>query len=404
MSLEFVKALLNFDFYDKYKSLISEDLVPKEFKSLYNTILKSHNTSKTNLSTKELLALHKAYNPTLSNSQIGFVLALVANLDSCKDFSLEVQEDILFNKVASKAANELAMAAIDIGENKGEYSLEQLQMSLDKLRKLKTRTKQDQSTEINVKELFNKPSDLKWSFNLPDLQTALGGIGPGYFGVIAARPDAAKTAFHISCTSAPGGWIHQGANVHVIGNEEAIDRLKIREISSLTGETSEYLKAHIEEAEKAFEPFKDKLHLKEGFGMSIAEIEAYLTDKKCDILIIDQLDKVYVGGKFGTHEEKLRVIYVLAREIAKKYNCAVIGICQASFAAHNKLYYGFECLEGSKTGKAAECDWCITIGMEVQQGQGDNGYRVANIPKNKITGRKTPVNFMLQPEISRIHP
>lgn len=403
MSIEFFKALLSFDFYNKYKSLITEELIPKEFQSLYKTILKSHELSKTSLTTRELLELHKSYNPTLSNSQIGFLLGLITNLDQCKDFSLEVQENILFNKVASRISDELAMAAIDIGENKGNYSLEQAQILIDKLKKIKSRKDDTQSTSINVRDLFTKASDLQWKFNLPDLQTAITGIGPGYFGIIGARPDTGKTGFYISLTAAPGGWLEQGADVHVIGNEEAIDRIKSRMLSSLTGETTEYLREHIEEAETAFEPFKDKLHLKEGFGMSIAEIESYLTDKKCDILIIDQLDKVYVGGKYGTNEEKLRVIYVLAREIAKKYKCAVIGICQASFAAHNRLYYGFECLEGSKTGKAAECDWCITIGMEAGQGAGDNGYRVANIPKNKITGRKTPVNFILQPEISRIH-
>jgi len=220
---------------------------------------------------------------------------------------------------------------------------------------------------------------------------------------MAGRPDSGKTATYISLVAAPNGFMAQGAKVHILGNEEGINRIEKRILSSYTGWNKEYIESHIDEVESISEYLKDKVFPVEAFGMSIGDIEAYLTDKEVDILIIDQLDKVHVGGKYNNNEEKLRVIYVNAREIAKRYKCAVIGICQASFAAHNKLYYGFECLEGSKTGKGAECDWCITIGMETNNGQGDTGFRVANVPKNKINGKKSPVTFVLESDISRIH-
>lgn len=204
----------------------------------------------------------------------------------------------------------------------------------------------------------------------------------------------------ISC--APGGFLSQGAKVHVIGNEESVERLKFRALSALTGHTTLEIEAKSEELQNEYKVLLNNLYIVDGFGMTTELLDNYCNNNEVDILIIDQLDKLGTKGNYGTSEERLRIVYTKAREIAKRHSCGVIGICQAGAGAHNKLYYGFEHLDGSKTGKAAECDWCITIGMEIKAAQEDNYFRVANIPKNKITGKKAPVNFILNPEISRL--
>jgi hypothetical protein len=212
-----------------------------------------------------------------------------------------------------------------------------------------------------------------------------------------------KTAFYISLTAAPGGWLEQGAKVHIIGNEESTERLKARIASSITGLPEAELLEKYEESQPIVDKLTDNLFIVDGTGMTMSALEQYCSTHEIDILVIDQLDKLSVSGKYSTNEERLKATYIKARELAKKYNCGVIGICQAGFAAHNKMYYGFECLDGSKTGKAAECDWCITIGMEVNKRDKSDGYtRIANIPKNKLTGKKEPITFFLEPEISRI--
>lgn len=405
MSIELIKALLQFKYYEKHKTVLSPDFIDKTYHDLYETILKSHKDNKTDLTVDELKALHESYNPTMSMSKKNALNVLYDNLRTVTLYDERVQDTLIINKVAENLSNEIAMTALSLSEGKSDKTTYDLQLLLDKLKKLKDKPIDEEDTSlIDVEDIFSETNELKWKFNLPDLQERLSGIGPGYFGIVAARPDVGKTGFYIALTASTDGWLAQGAKVCIIGNEEAPRRIKQRIISSFTGWTKTEIIQRKEEVGELWNRLKDNVRVVDGFGMTMATLDNYVTMHPMDILIIDQLDKIGINGRYGTNEERLRAVYIQAREIAKKNACAVIGICQAGFAAHGKLYYGFECLEGSKTGKAAECDWCITLGMDIDPKVGDTGYRMANIPKNKITGKKTAVGFVLEPDISRIHP
>lgn len=405
MSVEFLKALLDFSFYDKHKASISDDFVPREYSDLYNTILRSHIDNKVSLSPDELKALHSSYNPVMSVSKQEALEPLYTRLKDIPEFSQPVLDSIISNKLSQRIADEIASTAIDIASGKSD-SIDSLQTLLDKLRKvnIKDVSNVKDLRKIDIVTLVTtKSHSLQWHFNLHDLQDRISGIGAGYFGIVAARPDAGKTSFYMALACAPNGFIHQGAKVHIIGNEEGRDRLKLRALSALIGIPDKEIEARAAEYQAEYASVLENLFIEDGFGYTVEMLDNYCHNNDVDILIIDQLDKLGVQGKYGTSEEKLRSIYTKTREIAKRHLCGVIGICQAGFTAHNKLHYGFECLEGSKTGKGAECDWCITIGMESQAGKSDNYYRAANIPKNKVTGKKAPVFFVLNPEIARIH-
>ena len=101
--------------------------------------------------------------------------------------------------------------------------------------------------------------------------------------------------------------------------------------------------------------------------------------------MIDQLDKINVSGTFARTDEKLRAIYTSAREIAKRRECVVIAISQASADAHNRDHISFDMMENSKTGKAAEADLIIGIGNR-SSNDPTNNMRILNVSKNKITG------------------
>lgn len=405
MSIEFLKTLLNYNFYDKHKSLLTEDLLPKDLKGLYTTIINSHKDNKASLTSPELRQLHLTLNPALPQSAIKALDLLLVKLEEAPVFDEKVQETILHNMVTSATATELASLAIDISDNKATKPLEYLQTLVNRLSSLKNKTEEQESTKIDLNKIINlKTISLKWKFNLTDIQSRLTGIGPGYFGIIAARPDAGKTSFYMALTAGLNGFLDQGAKCLVIGNEESTDRLKTRALSAASGLADTNFEEHKTKLNQRLDHFRDRFDIADGFGMTMGQLDTYLTNHPCDILIIDQLDKMGVNGSFGNDVERLKKIYIAARDLAKKHKCAVIGVCQAGVGAHNRLFYGFEHLDGSKTGKAAECDWCITIGMEIKQGEGDNGYRMANFPKNKITGNKQPVPFVLDTDICQIHP
>jgi replicative DNA helicase len=116
--------------------------------------------------------------------------------------------------------------------------------------------------------------------------------------------------------------------------------------------------------------------------------------------VIDQLDKINVSGTYARTDEKLRAIYTGAREIAKRRNCVVIAISQASAEAHDRDHISFNMMENSKTGKAAEADLIIGIGNRTSNDP-TNNLRILNVSKNKITGWHGDPSVTIDRYISR---
>jgi replicative DNA helicase len=133
---------------------------------------------------------------------------------------------------------------------------------------------------------------------------------------------------------------------------------------------------------------------------SMDDIDSHCEKHKPDIIVIDQLDKVNMKGTYARTDEKLRAIYTSAREIAKRRECVVIAISQASADAHNRDHISFDMMENSKTGKAAEADLIIGIGNRASNDPTNNS-RVLNISKNKITGWHGDPSCLLDKYISR---
>jgi replicative DNA helicase len=145
---------------------------------------------------------------------------------------------------------------------------------------------------------------------------------------------------------------------------------------------------------------RDNIKLFDVVDWTLDDIDAHCEKHKPDVVIIDQLDKVNLDGKFSRSDEKLRAIYTGARELAKRRNCAVIAISQASADAHNRNSISFDMMENSKTGKAAEADLIIGIGRN--QGLDEaNTNRTLCISKNKITGYHGEPSCVIRRDISR---
>jgi replicative DNA helicase len=105
-------------------------------------------------------------------------------------------------------------------------------------------------------------------------------------------------------------------------------------------------------------------------------------------------------GNFTRTDEKLRAVYTGAREIAKRHECCVIAISQASADAHGKTRISFDMMENSKTGKAAEADLIIGIGKHGTLDSLDT-TRVMCISKNKISGYHGEITCNIEPQLSR---
>ena len=239
----------------------------------------------------------------------------------------------------------------------------------------------------------------KWKFNLPTLQERVTGIGDGNLSIIFARPETGKTAFWINLVGGIEGFASQGAKVHALINEEPAVRTQMRLINAWTGFDREEIQENMEESQKKWAEIGQNIKLFDTVDWTIDDIDSHLATHKPDILVIDQLDKVNVGGNFARNDEKLRAIYTSARELAKRRNCSVIAVSQASADAHNKLEISFDMMENSKTGKAAEADLILGIGKRNDLGEASE--RSICVSKNKITGWHGTIHCNIDDRLSR---
>ena len=118
-------------------------------------------------------------------------------------------------------------------------------------------------------------------------------------------------------------------------------------------------------------------------GTSVKEIINFTTLNKPDIVFIDQMDKVKIDGTYTRGDERLKEIYVMGRELAKRHNCLVWAVSQASYEAHEREVIDYSMLDNSRTGKAGEADLIIGIGRELGL---ENNTRFLTVSKNKING------------------
>ena len=130
---------------------------------------------------------------------------------------------------------------------------------------------------------------------------------------------------------------------------------------------------------------KPYLRIMDAVGTSIEEINDFAQLNKPDIMFCDQLDKFKVRGEFGRGDERLKEIYVTAREVAKRNNLLMWAISQASYDGHDRAFIDYAMLDNSKTGKAGEADVIIGLG-KTGSSEVENNVRHICISKNTING------------------
>lgn len=407
MSLQLLKHCLSYEFFEQHKDTITDALFPSDIKKVYHVVEEYFKNADTDLTAKDAQNLFFAKYPAMTSSDKKNMRIFFTNLDSESTDNKQATEELL--KTVKNQYYQKAAATELLDQHDGKSTdWDAVQQIIDDARK---------EFEVAEEEFENLTDDLvsllefgaeeqKWKFPIENLNEKLGGIGPGVFGLISARPNAGKTAMCISCVFHPEGWAAQGAKVALFCNEEAAFRTKKRGITCFTGVKPEEWVERKDEVTEAWNEVSGSLSVFDVVGMTLGNLEKWIDENRPDIVVVDQLDKVNVPGSANRRkDEEIRQLYTATRELAKKYDCAIVGVGQASADAEGKIYFGFDMLEHSKTGKAAECDFIITIGKATIESMGgeDTGYRMANICKNKITGNECSVPFMLNGELSRIY-
>jgi len=398
MEKELIKLLLNKNFYDKNKSKLSKEFFTNGTGALYETIQSAHQDSDQDLSIGEVSTLHlEVYNPALSKAARDNFDVLINEIKDIELPNEKIAQNIIRSLFKRGIAQHVAQIATDI-YNGSDIDFSEIKKHLDV-------TFEDvneyEYVTGNIENLIGQLKDnTKWKFNLEPLRDKVNGVGDGNLVIIFARPEAGKTAFWVNLVSGIDGFASQGAKVCALINEEPAVRTQMRLINAYTGMTFDEIRVNTKEANKKWAEVRQNIKILDTVDWSLDDVDEFVQKEKPDILVVDQLDKVNVKGSFARTDEKLRAIYTGAREIAKRNNCCVIAVSQASADGHGKFDLTFDMMEGSKTGKAAEADVIIGVGHRDKLDT-DERIRSLAISKNKITGWHGQLVCTIIPELSR---
>jgi replicative DNA helicase len=397
---QMIRLMLNKKFYTQYKGILSPTVFAGDISSLYDTIQKAHEKYEQDIKVDELYSLHTAiFNPALTRAAKEKFSELVEDIKEVQEPNKEIAKDIMRILSDRDLAQRIAVESTEIFNGK-EANFNEITTMIEKHKHGIDEEKVPAVTG-DVSEVLEALSvTTKWKFNIPILKEKVGGIGGGNLMIAFARPETGKTAFWVSLCAGPDGFAEQGAKIHAFINEEPAIRTQMRAISCYTGMTREEIVDDIQTAQSYWSDIKNNISMFDTVDWSMEDIDSHCEKHKPDIIVIDQLDKISVSGTYARTDEKLRQIYTSTREIAKRRNCAVIAISQASADAHNRNSISFDQMENSKTGKAAEADLIIGIGKNTGADPSDKS-RTLCISKNKINGYHGEPVCTIRREISR---
>ena len=397
---QMIRLMLNKKFYTQYKGTLSPTVFAGDISSLYDTIQKAHEKYEEDIKVDELYSLHTAiFNPALTRAAKEKFSELVEDIKEVQEPSKEIAKDIMRILSDRDLAQRIAVEATEIFNGK-DANFTEITGMIEKHKQNISEEKTPAVTSDVEQVLDLLDVTTKWKFNIPVLKENVGGIGGGNLMIAFARPETGKTAFWVSLCTGPNGFAEQGAKIHAFINEEPAIRTQMRAISCYTGMTREEIIQDKDIAQNAWSEIKDNIFMFDTVDWSMEDIDAHCEKHKPDIIVIDQLDKINVSGTYARTDEKLRQIYTSVREIAKRRDCAVIAISQASADAHNRNSISFDQMENSKTGKAAEADLIIGIGRNANTDL-ENKVRTLCVSKNKINGYHGEPNCTIRREISR---
>jgi len=360
-------------------------MFPSELGDLYDTIVDGHDKYDRNLTVGEVRELYRVNNPTATRAKRELLAEILDDISAYAPMGEDVAQDVLTKLWQQEVGRRIA----DMGLAMMEGTPEKIHEIKELIEKSENGFVPDDDIEpitTSVEELLEYAANENcWEFNIPTLAKAVRGGKGGEFMIGFARPEIGKTAFYVSLAMAPNGFCAQGANVHIITNEEPAKRTMLRAVMAYTGYSKEQIYMNRSHASEKFTEIAPNITMLDNVDASIEWLNKYCANKKPDILIIDQLDKLNVSGTFARTDEKLREIYLKFREICRRHDVFGIGISQASADAENKTNVTYAMMENSKTGKAAEADLIIGIGKSDITDNNDS-RRYLTISKNKLTG------------------
>jgi len=387
MELALIRTLMDKEFYENNKGIRTPDnLFSKDLRGIKRTLDYAMETYERSITPAELEGLFFTHN-VLTTANKDSYRELFKRINRAEPMSPDIAQEVMGNMFQKLVGEEIA--------NLGVKYVNGVENTLEPVRKIIEDYQDDFMPnlkidwgDISIDTLLEKADiQAKWKFNISSLQRRIEGVSGGHLVLVGARPNTGKTSFHASIIASEDGFARQGAKCIVLCNEESYDRVGARYLSAASNMSMDEVKGNYALAATRYKPVHDNIKIKDSTGKDMRWVEAVVKAYQPDILVLDMGDKFASKGSADSHVY-LKDAAIHARNIAKQYDCAIIWMSQLSADAEGKVYVDQSMMEGSKTGKAAECDLMILISKNPQvEGQDEqDSQRHLNIAKNKLRG------------------
>jgi len=402
MELPLLTTLLNSDHYNANQSRLKRSIFSEDISEIYDLLKAAHTKYNHDIKPDDIYSLWVAANPVATAAEVHEFRDQIDIMKASEPLSHDVSTDVINSLWRKETGLEISNLGINLSSGDSS-AMTKLKSLLERINDGFMPDDFGEPTTDDIYELLAETSDEnRWQFNIETLSRNVYGIGPSEFGIIFARPETGKSALAISLCAAPGGFAQQGAKVLYLGNEEKTTRTKLRAIQACSGMNREEIAANPDLAKSKYISIQDRIIMKDVQEWDLDMIDGYCEKVSPDLIVIDQLDKINISGNYNASHERIRELYRSIRELAKRHDCALLGVSQASADAEGRTRIDFSMLEGSKTGKAAEADLILGIGKyNAAEDDNPDHTRFINVSKNKLSGYHGCVICNIEPEISR---
>lgn len=257
------------------------------------------------------------------------------------------------------------------------------------------------SGDNTISSVFSTVISGGYKWRLSCLNDSIGPLQGGTLGGIAAYVETGKTSFIASEMSHIASQLVDDERILWCNNEQADDMVRQRIWCATLNASAERIVQDQEKAESVFlkkmNGDRHRISVVNICGKPLSFIESLVKTYNIKVLVVDQIDNINSFGNSGTEALRMTLLYAYMREIAVKYNIAVLLVtqCDASCTWVNKetgevefkRYIGMHQLNQSKVGKQAAFDYLITIGKDARLPHS----RFIHTPKNKLAIRDSQI-------------
>ena len=393
-----LKAMSDFQAFSKYSRVLFKiPNLEQDAKSILLAQQKYYDQypDKKFISHDELEAFYQYLNPQKKGMEA--VSILFKGMRDAEIANTELLQDLLNQTVEQYLSVDIAQVATDVMQESRGTGIEEIRSLVRKYDEITGLIDEIENDVCNlpIRDLFAKVTGEGLRFRLNFMRDTYGFLRPGTLGHIFARPDAGKTSLALNELVYFAHQLDDERPGLYLNNEEGIERIKARAMSSMLSVDPQSIMDNYDAAEaKWFKGHGARLKFIGGIN-HISKVVQKLERFHPRVVIIDQGPKVDTYGNLEG-VQRLQILYNQYRDLANEHDCSIITLGQADNNAENRKYLNLNNLDSSKVAIQGELDWCLGIGRVDAEGFEEVRY-LSNV-KNKLTGRygRGEVHFDIQ--------